>query len=339
MGQLHFCGITLSEADKIIREDGFGDRNALKVVTNFYRRRIYEFSGMDNIPKSLREFLDSRYSPGLFKPVKSEKSRDKSEKYLFSGDSGKVFETVVIPDKKRRTVCLSTQSGCRMGCPFCLTGKAGFKGDLTCREIINQVLSVPGSAEIDHIVFMGMGEPMDNLAEVLKACEIITSGWGLSISSRNVTVSTVGITPEVRRFIDDTSCNLTLSLFSPFPDERVAVVPAEKLYPAAEIIEIMKGSPLLRKRRFSIAYVMIRDVNDTIRHLDGLVHLLEGTEIRINILPYHEVPHDSFASSPLLVMEAFKNSLLAKGISASIRKSRGADISAACGLLATGLRL
>lgn len=333
-----FCGLTLSQAEGIIRGKGYESQHALKVITNFYRRGIHEFSRMENIPKSLRELLDSSYSPGLWGPVRSEKSSDSSLKHLFFCDSGKVFETVVIPDKKRMTVCVSSQSGCRMGCPFCLTGKADFKGNLSPGEIINQILSLPGSEKADHIVFMGMGEPMDNLSGVLEACEIITSGWGLSISPANVTVSTVGITPGVIRFIEESSCNLTLSLFSPFPDERAAVIPAEKLHPAADIVKIMKGFTLRGKRRFSIAYVMIRDVNDTGRHLDGLVQLLKGSDIRVNLLPYHEVPHDSFASSPQLLIEAFKNSLLSRGISASIRKSRGADISAACGLLASGLR-
>ena len=333
-----FCGLTLSQAEEIIRGKGYEKHHALKVVTNFYRRGIHEFSRMENIPKSLRELLDSCYSSGLSGPVKSEKSSDKSLKHLFLGDSGKNFETVIIPDGKRMTVCVSSQSGCRMGCPFCLTGKSHFKGDLSSGEIINQVISSQGPVKTDHVVFMGMGEPMDNLPEVLKACEILTSGWGLSISPANVTVSTVGIKPGVLTFIEESSCNLTLSLFSPFPDERAAVVPAERLHPASDIVEIMKGSPLKGKRRFSIAYVMIRDVNDTSRHLDGLIKLLKGSNIRVNLLPYHEVPDDSFTSSPSLLMEAFKSSLISGGIPASIRKSRGVDISAACGLLASGLR-
>jgi 23S rRNA (adenine2503-C2)-methyltransferase len=185
---------------------------------------------------------------------------------------------------------------------------------------------------------MGMGEPLDNPDEVLKACEILTSGWGLAISPRNITVSTVGITPAIKRFLDESDCNLTLSLYSPFADERKAVVPAEKNYPAEEIVEMMRNFPLKRKRRLSVAYVMINGINDSARHLERLITLLRTTSIRVNLLPYHKVPGDINEPSPPDTMAYFKHALVTSGVSASVRRSRGADISAACGLLASGLR-
>jgi 23S rRNA (adenine2503-C2)-methyltransferase len=204
--------------------------------------------------------------------------------------------------------------------------------------MVNQVLSIPYSREITHVVFMGMGEPLDNIDEVLAACRILTSSWGLSLGPAHITVSTVGITPAVERFLDGSDCNLTLSLFSPFPGERVKVVPVEKVYPANQVLELMKSHSHSKKRRFSIAYVMIHDINDSEVHLEELVRMLKGTSIRVNLLPYHMTPDDSCTPSPGDRIEYFRQRLTLSGISASVRRSRGADISAACGLLAAGLK-
>jgi 23S rRNA (adenine2503-C2)-methyltransferase len=199
-------------------------------------------------------------------------------------------------------------------------------------------LSIPESRTVTHVVFMGMGEPLDNLDEVLKACRILTSQWGLAISPRNITISTVGITGGVERFLRESDCNLTLSLFSPFSSERESVVPAERANPAVEIIGIMKDYKARRKRRFTLAYVMIKGINDTDEHLKELTGMLRGTKIRVNLLPYHPTGNDGFISSEISRMNCFRQELFLSGISASVRKSRGADISAACGLLASGLK-
>jgi 23S rRNA (adenine2503-C2)-methyltransferase len=210
-----------------------------------------------------------------------------------------------------------------MGCPFCATGRYGFHGNLSTGEIVNQVLSIADSIKITHVVFMGMGEPLDNLENVLKACEILTSEWGMALSPRNITISTVGITPGILKFLECSDCNLTVSLYSPFTEERKLVVPVENKYPVNEIIGIMKNYPIKKKRRLSLAYVMLRGLNDTDFHLEGLKTLLKNSSIRVNLLPYHKLTDDSNTS----------------GVSASIRKSRGTDISAACGLLASALTL
>jgi 23S rRNA (adenine2503-C2)-methyltransferase len=183
-----------------------------------------------------------------------------------------------------------------------------------------------------------MGEPLDNLDNVLKACNIISAEWGISISSGNITVSTVGITSGIMRFLEESKCNLALSLYSPFPDERAHAVPTEKKYPAHKIIEIIKNYPSVKKRRMSVAYIMIYNINDTDKHLEGLIELLHGSKIRINLLPYNSIPDDNNISSSPERMQHFKHQLVMSGISASIRKSRGTDISAACGLLASGLK-
>jgi 23S rRNA (adenine2503-C2)-methyltransferase len=333
-----FCGVTYEQLLQFMTLSGYEDHHALKAVTDFYRRRISDFDSMENIPKTVRELLRSRFRSGLCSPLKQEESSDKSVKYLFLNSEGKPFETVFIPDGKRKTICVSTQSGCRMGCPFCLTGRYGFNGNLKAGEIVGQVMSVPFSNEITHVVFMGMGEPLDNIEEVLTACRILTASWGLAISPGNVTISTVGIIPGVSRFLIESECNLTLSLFSPFAEERADVVPAEKKYPAAEIIKMLRDYPETRKRRFSVAYVMIRDLNDTESHLEELIKLLRATRIRVNLLPYHVTEEDKYTPSPAERMDYFRRRLTNSGISASVRRSRGADISAACGLLAAGLR-
>ena len=277
-------------------------------------------------------------SAGFFYLCASEVSADKSVKYLFRTETGKEFETVYIPDNKRNTVCVSTQSGCRMGCSFCVTGRYGFRGNLTAGEIINQIIAIPQAKKVTHVVFMGMGEPMDNLENVLKACRIITAEWGLAISSRNVTVSTVGIMPGVEQFLHSSDCNLTLSLYSPFSEERKKIIPVENHYPVDKIIDLMKNFKVKKKRRLSLAYVMVKDLNDTDRHLEGLKAILKGSAIRVNLLPYHSVLNDQNCSSSDERMQFFKHNLIVSGISASIRKSRGTDISAACGLLATGFK-
>jgi 23S rRNA (adenine2503-C2)-methyltransferase len=331
------CGMRNDDLFNLINPHGFERNHSTKVMLGIYRKRVKSISQIPGIPKSLKEFLRTNLSEGIYLPVASQISADDSIKYLFRNDEGLEFETVYLPDKKRRTICVSTQSGCRMGCPFCLTGQFGFRGNLSARDIINQVIGIPEVSDVSHVVFMGMGEPMDNLVEVLKACEILTSEWGLAISSRNITVSTVGILPGIMEFLKRSDCNLTVSLHSPFPDERKLVVPVENKYPVKEIIDILKSFPIVKKRRFSIAYMMIEGINDSENHLNALKHLLTGSRIRVNLLTYHRIGNEPNRSSSADKMLYFKHNLIISGISASIRKSRGEDISAACGLLASGL--
>ena len=331
------CGQTSEEIFNLISSSGFTHAHALSVSNSIYKRSAFEFEMIAGIPRSLRDKLSEIAFTGIFMPFASEISADQSVKYLFRSDEGKKFETVYIPETKRHTVCVSTQSGCRMGCSFCITGRYGFHGNLTPGEIINQIISLPFAHKITHVVFMGMGEPMDNLGNVLKACEIITAEWGLALSPRNVTVSTVGIMPGISKFLELSDCNLTLSLHSPFKEEREKIAPVEKLYPVRGIIDKMKVHPLKRKRRLSIAYIMIKDFNDSESHLEAIKSILKDSVIRINLLPFNNTGNELYCSSSDERMQYFKHSLIISGISASIRKSRGVDISAACGLLAKNL--
>jgi len=329
------CGLS---ADEIGRLAGVDLSVAIKIANSIYKKGIGDISLLPGISKKARNKLMTSFRSGLYLPSASVRSSDGTVKYLFRNEEGQEFETVFLSDEKRNTVCISSQSGCRMGCPFCATGKYGFRGDLEAGDIVNQVISIPERGIITHVVFMGMGEPLDNIDNVLKACDILTAEWGLSLSPRNITVSTVGLTSGVKRFLSESECNLALSLYSPFSGERKAVVPAEKHNPASEIIEIMKEFPLKKKRRISIAYVMIKGKNDTDDHLAELKNILRGSRIRVNLLPYHKVAGDPDISSSPETMIRFKHELVVSGISASIRKSKGIDVSAACGLLAAGLR-
>ena len=332
------CGLTADEIFDLIRPLNFTSSHAISISNSIYKKGILNISEIVKIPYRLKEELYNIAATGIYLPLASEVSADKSVKYMFRTENGKEFETVYIPDNKRNTVCVSTQSGCRMGCSFCITGRYGFRGNLTAGEIVNQILAIPQAGKVTHIVFMGMGEPMDNLENVLKACSIITAEWGLAISSRNITVSTVGIMPGVEQFLQKSDCNLTLSLYSPFSAERREIIPVENKFPVHNIIEMMKNFPLKKRRRLSLAYIMIKNLNDTDSHLEELKSILKGSKIRVNLLPYHPGNNDKNCSSPAEKMQFFKHNLIISGISASIRKSRGADISAACGLLAAGLK-
>jgi 23S rRNA (adenine2503-C2)-methyltransferase len=338
MVKKNLIGLSAGEISELIGIAGFNPALAVPVAHSIYKKRTTDFELINKVPKKLKEMLKENFSAGLFQPVSFELSGDGTIKYLFTTSDGRLFETVFIPENKRNTVCISTQSGCQMGCTFCATAGYGFHGNLSAGEIVNQVISLPGAEKVTHVVLMGMGEPMDNLDNVLKACNILTSGWGLALSPGNVTVSTVGITPGIERFLDESRCNLALSLFSPFPPEREVMIPVEAKYPVKSILELLKHYPVRKNRRLSVAYVMIKDMNDTERHLSELKSLIQGSGIRVNLLPYHPTGKDLHVSSSPDRMIYFKHNLVISGISASIRKSRGVDISAACGLLASDLR-
>jgi 23S rRNA (adenine2503-C2)-methyltransferase len=331
------CGLTVDEIFDLIKPSGFTIAHATAISNSIYKKGISDLSLIPNISSRLKSELNEKAESGLFLPAASDVSTDRSVKYLFRSEDGKAFETVYIPEKKRHTVCVSTQSGCRMGCSFCATARYGFRGNLSAGEIVNQIVSIPASRQITHVVFMGMGEPMDNLVNVLKACSIITAEYGLAVSSRNVTVSSVGIMPSVEEFMITSNCNLTLSLLSPFTEERRKYIPAEKVYPILKTIEMVKGMQLKKKRTLSVAYVMVDGMNDTDSHLEKLKSIFKESHIRVNLLPYHNIQGDPGHSSSSERMEYFKHNLVMAGISASIRKSRGLDISAACGLLASDL--
>lgn len=314
--------------------EGIEARYSRRLLYWVYRRGIRSFSEIDDIPGKVKSAIEERFVTGVNSPVTSLRSADGSVKYLFSTDAGLPHEAVWLPEGRRMTVCVSVQSGCRMGCSFCATGRSGWSGNLAAGEIVNQVISLP--SPFTHIVLMGMGEPGDNIDEVTGACRIFTAEWGLAAGRSKVTVSTVGVTPSVARLLNETEVNITLSLHSPFPDERAEVIPSEKRWPFTETLELMKEYDNSRRRRFTVAYVMIKGKNDSDMHLEELRRLLYGTGIRVNLLPYHPLPGDGEESAGEETMMRFRHLLVTSGVNASVRRSRGADIAAACGMLAAG---
>jgi len=326
-------GKSYSEIAGILTDGGFSNIPIEKITYWLYRRRIKDFMEMDNLSKTVRLYLNDHFLPGFYDPFQTIISDDLSKKYIFSTRTGFPVESVYMPDNKRNTICISSQAGCRMGCHFCYTGSLGFKGNLEVDEILNQVGSIPEAAELTHVVFMGMGEPLDNYDNVLKAIEILTAQWGFSFSPGNITVSTVGIKPLLGKFIKSTKCNIAVSIHSPFEEERSELIPSGGKYSVREILDLVMAHNWERHRRVTFQYIMINGFNDTDRHLEELIRILKGTTIRINLMSYHPSEESLLLSSPDERQWYFKKQLVQNGISASIRRSRGEDIGAACGLL------
>lgn len=327
-------GKTASEIKELVSELGMPKFTGAQIASWLYEKRVSGFDEMTNISKANREKLVSLCETGLTPPEEELVSTDGTVKYLFRLSDGLSVETVFIPDKERATLCVSSQVGCKMNCLFCMTGKQGFQRNLTVAEIMNQILSVPQSMELTNIVFMGMGEPMDNLDAVLKATDIITADWGFAWSPKRITVSTVGVKKGLQRFLAESRCQLAVSLHSP-DGRRGGLVPAERSFPAAEMIEMIREYDFSHQRRLSFEYIMFAGENDSAADADKLAALLRGLDCRVNIIRYHSIPGVPLTSSENRTMVAFRDALNAKGITATIRSSRGEDILAACGMLSS----
>mgnify|MGYP002855972696 CR=1 FL=1 len=299
-----------------------------------YGHRARSFEDMTNISKAGRERLAEEYDLGLVSPSACQVSRDGTKKYLFPLGGGDAVEAVVIPDEDRRTLCVSSQAGCRMGCKFCMTGRQGFHGNLSVAGILSQFIAIDESHELTNAVFMGMGEPLDNYDNVLKAIEVLTSDWGFGWSPKRVTLSTIGVLPNLKRYLDSSRCHIAVSLHNPFGEERASIMPAQKAWPLAEVIDLLKEYDFTGQRRVSFEYIMFAGLNDTKRHADALIRLLGGLECRVNLIRFHKIPDAPFETSPQIVMENFRDRLSNHGITCTIRASRGEDIMAACGMLA-----
>ncbi|MDE7396343.1 MAG: 23S rRNA (adenine(2503)-C(2))-methyltransferase RlmN, partial [Muribaculum sp.] len=309
---------------------------AKQIARWIYEKRVDSIESMTDLSKTGRSRLEDRYTVGLCPPIASAKSSDGTVKYLFPGRNGRDIETVYIPDRDRATLCVSSQAGCKMGCRFCMTGRQGFHGNLDTYDIINQVLAIPDSLSLTNIVFMGMGEPMDNYDAVVRAIEVLTAPWGLAWSPKRITVSTIGKTDTLRRLLDETKVHVAISVHSPFPVEREELMPVEKAYPVKSVMELLRGYDFSHQRRLSMEYIMWRGINDDMRHARGLARLVNGLDCRINLIRYHAIEGGADAMMPpdTATMEAFRDALNDMGIIATIRTSRGEDIAAACGMLA-----
>lgn len=300
-----------------------------------YQKDISGFQEMTNLSKSVRTSLSGIFDLGIQLPVDVQESIDGTKKYLFPTIQGKFIETAFIPDEKRYTVCVSSQIGCKMGCLFCMTGKQGFQGNLTAGEILNQFRSLPEWRQLTNIVYMGMGEPLDNLTEVLISLEILTAEWGFGLSPRRITVSTIGITPAMLEFLEKSNAHLAVSLHSPFDEDRRKLMPVQQVYPLKEVLEEIRSWDFGRQRRVSFEYILFKGFNDTPAHVNELSRILQGIRCRINLIRFHPIPDTPLESPDDALIGLFKDKLNAKGITTTIRASRGQDIWAACGLLST----
>jgi len=328
-------GKTIEELREVVLELGLPGFTATQIADWLYHKSASSIGEMTNLSKKARELLETNYEFGLISYTKVQASADGTKKYLFPTAQGKFIETAMIPEDSRVTVCVSSQVGCKMGCLFCMTAKQGFQGQLTAGEIVNQIRSIDEAAEVSNIVYMGMGEPFDNLPEVLKSLEILTSEWGFAKSPRRITVSSIGIIPGMLTFLDKSEAHLAISLHTPFDEERQKLMPVQVAYPIKDVIKEIKSWDFGRQRRVSFEYIMFGGLNDTPRHVRELGRLLSGIKCRINLIRFHPIPGTPLKSSDEKSIQVFKDSLNEKGILTTVRASRGQDIYAACGLLST----
>ncbi len=327
-------GMTYAELQELVLEHNLPKFTAKQLVDWIYRKRVTTFDEMTNLSKGTRQLLSENYEVGYRDFVNVQESRDGTRKYLFPAGRGFV-EAAYIPEKERATLCVSCQVGCKMNCLFCQTGKQGFEGNLSAGDILNQILHLPEFENLTNFVFMGMGEPMDNYDAIMKALDVMTSEWGLAMSPTRFTVSTSGLIPNMKRFINESRCNLAVSLHSPFHDERAKIMPIEKTYPIREVIHAIRQYDWSGQRRVSFEYIVFKGLNDTSEHIKELARQLGSLRCRVNLIRFHSIPDVPLASPSLDDMVSFRDRLNAKGIIATIRASRGQDIDAACGLLST----
>lgn len=331
----HLFGKTLQELTQIARGLKLPSYTARQLAEWLYQKGISSLEEMTNVSKKTRALLSDAYDVGTQPPVNVQISSDGTRKYLFESRPGKYIETAFIPDGKRSTVCVSSQVGCKMGCLFCMTGKQGFQGNLTAGEILNQYRSLPEWEQLTNIVYMGMGEPLDNLTEVLNSLEILSAPWGYGMSPRRITVSTIGLTPAMREFLDRSEAHLAVSLHTPFDEQREQLMPVQQIYPLKEVLEQIRSWDFGRQRRVSFEYIVFREFNDSAEHARELARILNGIRCRINLIRFHPIPDTPLESPDEATLQSFREMLVKKGIRTTIRASRGEDIYAACGLLST----
>ena len=328
-------GKTLEELTTLTENLGLPSYSARQISEWLYKKEVSSIDEMTNLSNKARAQLSASFDLGTSLPVDVTESVDGTKKYLFRAQNEKYIETAYIPEEKRNTVCVSSQVGCKMGCLFCMTGKQGFQGNLTAGEIINQYRSISEWKALTNIVYMGMGEPLDNLTEVLKSLQILTAQWGFALSPRRITVSTIGITPAMLQFLDQSEAHLAVSLHTPFDEERRKLMPVQQVYPLKEVLKEIRSWDFGRQRRVSFEYILFKGFNDSPAHVNELARILQGIRCRINLIRFHPIPDTPLESPNEAAIKRFRDKLIAKGITTTIRASRGQDIWAACGLLST----
>ena len=328
-------GLTSAELKEIVRQLGMPAFTGGQIARWLYQQHVTSIDEMTNISKQNRERLKEQYTVGVMPPVDCQRSKDGTAKYLFPTATGRCVETVYIPDGERATLCVSSQVGCKMNCLFCQTGKQGWEGDLTAADILNQIYGLPERDTLTNVVFMGQGEPMDNLDAVLRATQILTADDGFQWSPKRITVSSVGVKSTLKRFLDESPCHVAISMHSPLHSQRLSLMPAEKAKPIADTVALLRQYDFTHQRRCSFEYICFGGLNDTLAHGREIVKLVSGLECRVNLIRFHQIPDVDLPGSDELRMEHLRDYLTQHGVFTTIRASRGEDIFAACGLLST----
>lgn len=328
-------GLTLTELQAVVKNLGMPRFAAKQIASWLYGKKVASIDEMTNLSLKHRELLKDIYEVGGEAPVDAMRSVDGTVKYLYRVGEGHYVEAVYIPEEDRATLCVSSQVGCKMNCKFCMTGKQGFTGNLTAGQIINQINSLPERDKLTNVVMMGMGEPLDNLDEVLKALEVMTASYGYGWSPKRVTLSSVGLRKGLQRFVEESDCHLAISLHSPVPQQRRELMPAEKAFSITEIVELLRNYDFSKQRRLSFEYIVFKGVNDSLLYVKELLKLLRGLDCRINLIRFHAIPGVDLEGADMETMTALRDYLTSHGLFTTIRASRGEDIFAACGMLST----
>lgn len=338
MSKYPLLGMTLDELQSVVRGLGMPKFAAKQIASWLYDKKVNSIDEMTNLSLKHREALGAEYEVGGVPPVEAMHSVDGTIKYLFQVGEKNFVEAVYIPDDDRATLCVSSQVGCKMNCKFCMTGKQGFTTNLTANQILNQISSLPERDKLTNVVLMGMGEPLDNLDEVLKVLEVLTAPHGYGWSPKRITLSSIGLRKGLQRFIEESDCHLAISLHSPVPSQRLDLMPAERAFSITEIVDLLKNYDFSKQRRLSFEYIVFKGVNDSLIYAKELVKLLRGVDCRINLIRFHAIPGVDLEGTDMEAMVTFRDYLTSHGVFSTIRASRGEDIFAACGMLSTAKR-
>lgn len=327
--------MTLIELQSMVKKLGMPSFAAKQIASWLYDKKVTSIDEMTNLSLKYRELLKENYEVGAYTPVDEMRSVDGTVKYLYRVGESNFVEAVYIPDDDRATLCVSSQVGCKMNCKFCMTGKQGYTANLVANQIINQIHSLPERDKLTNVVLMGMGEPLDNLDEVLKALEIMTAPYGYAWSPKRITVSTIGLRKGLQRFVEESNCHLAISLHSPLSAQRSELMPAERAFSITEIVELLKNYDFSKQRRLSFEYIVFKGLNDSQVYAKELLKLLRGLDCRINLIRFHAIPGVNLEGTDMETMTRFRDYLTSHGLFTTIRASRGEDIFAACGMLST----
>ena len=328
-------GLTLSELQAITKQLSMPLFTAKQMASWLYDKKVKTIDEMTNLSLKHRTLLNELYEVGATAPMHAMSSVDGTIKYLYQVGENSFVEAVYIPDGERATLCVSSQVGCKMNCKFCMTGKQGFTTNLSANQILNQIISLPECDKLTNVVMMGMGEPLDNLDEVLKALEILTAPYGFAWSPKRITLSTVGLKKGLKRFIESCDCHLAISLHSPVPEQRRDLMPSEKAYSITEMVDLLRNYDFSKQRRLSFEYIVFKGVNDSMLYAKELLKLLRGLDCRVNLIRFHAIPNVDLEGVDMDSMVKFRDYLTSHGLFTTIRASRGEDIFAACGMLST----